>query len=92
MNGTLLPTGVTARESEWRRSLAAFTLAYLVFETITGLVIYFLPFSVGNQWTVIIHTAVGLLVLAPALVYQIRHLRVYWERPMSALKAMGYLS
>ena len=92
MNGTLLPTGVTARESEWRRGLAALTIAYLAFETVTGLLIYFLPFSVGNQWSVIIHTSIGLLVLAPALVYQLRHLRVYWDRPMSALKAMGYLS
>ena len=92
MNGTLLPTGATAREAEWRRPLAALMLAYLAFETLTGLVIYLLPFSVGNQWTVILHTAIGLLVLAPALVYQVRHLRVYWERPMSALKAMGYLS
>jgi hypothetical protein len=85
-------SGLAARQSEWRRHLAAFTLAYLAFETVSGLAIWLMPFSVPNQWTVVVHTAVGLVVLVPAFVYQVRHLSIYWSRPMTAIKAMGYLS
>jgi cytochrome c554/c'-like protein len=83
--------GMAFREREWGRRLAALVLAWLGFETASGLSIYFLPFSVPNQWMVILHTAWGLLFLGPALVYQIRHLVVYWERPLSSIKVMGYL-
>ena len=59
--------GLATREAEWSRGLAAFSLAWLAFETLTGLSIYFLPFSVPNQWMVILHTGVGLVALIPAL-------------------------
>ena len=84
--------GMAVRESEWGRRLAAFVLAWLAFESASGLSIYFLPFSVPNQWMVVVHTLAGLVFLVPALVYQVRHLLVHWDRPWSSLKAMGYLS
>jgi hypothetical protein len=84
--------GIAAREEEWRRRLAAFTLAWLAFESASGLSIYLLPFSVPNQWMVVVHTVAGLLFLVPALFYQGRHLAVYWSRPLSSIKVMGYLA
>jgi hypothetical protein len=81
-----------AREAEWRRPLAAFTMAWLIFETLSGLSIYLLPFSVANQWMVVIHTLAGLVVLVPFAWYQIRHLAVYWNHPLTTLKVMGYLA
>ena len=45
--------GTAAREAEWRRRLAAVVLAWLAFESASGLSIYFLPFSVPNQWMVV---------------------------------------
>ncbi|HZI93981.1 MAG TPA: multiheme c-type cytochrome [Patescibacteria group bacterium] len=92
MNGSMVGSGPSTREYEWRRTLTAVALAWLCFETLTGLAIYLLPFSVPNQWTVIVHTGVGVLVLLPALWYQVRHLAVYWNRPLTAIKAMGYLA
>ncbi len=91
-NATRGAAGISARESEWRRHLAAFTLAWLAFETLSGLSIYLLPFSVANQWMVVVHTLAGLLALVPALVYQVRHLAVYWSRPRTSIKVMGYLA
>jgi hypothetical protein len=85
-------TGMAVREAEWGRRLAAYILAWLAFESASGLSIYLLPFSVPNQWMVVVHTLAGLLFLVPALVYQVRHLAVYWERPLSSIKVMGYLS
>ncbi len=84
--------GIAARESEWRRGLAAFALAWIAFETLSGLSIYLLPFSVPNQWLVVTHTGIGLLALIPALLYQVRHLKVYWSRTLTAVKVMGYLA
>ena len=56
-----------------------------------GLAIWLLPFSVPAQWTVVVHTGVGVVFLAPVLVYQWQHLRAYWARPGGAVKWMGYL-
>jgi hypothetical protein len=80
------------RELEWGRRFAALTLAWLGLETLSGLAIWLLPFSVPMQWSVVLHTAIGVAFLAPALVYQWQHLRVYWTRPGGAIKWMGYLA
>jgi Cytochrome c554 and c-prime len=85
-------TGQALREAEWSRRLAAWALAWLVFETAGGLAIYFLPFSASNQWMVLVHTVAGVAFLVPALAYLIRHLLVYWDRPSTAIKVMGYLA
>ena len=77
---------------EWGRRFVALTLAWLAFETLSGLAIYLLPFSVPSQWTVVVHTGLGLTLLVPALVYQWQHLRVYWSRPRGPVKWMGYLA
>ncbi|MFQ5876611.1 MAG: multiheme c-type cytochrome [Acidobacteriota bacterium] len=84
--------GIAARESEWRRRLGMLTLAWLAFEALGGGSIWLLPFSVPNQWMVIVHTVIGLLGLVPILAYQARHLVVYWNRPLMAVKVMGYLA
>ncbi len=80
------------RELEWGRHFVALTLAWLAFETLSGLAIYLLPFSVPSQWTVVVHTGLGLALLVPALVYQWQHLRDYWSRPRGPVKWMGYLA
>jgi len=82
----------SGREAEWKRRFAALTLAWLGFETVSGLAIWLLPFSVPTQWTVVLHTGIGVVFLAPALVYQWKHLRAYWPRPGGAVKWMGYLA
>jgi hypothetical protein len=85
------PTLGHAREVEWQRRFAALTLAWLTFETVSGLAIWLVPFSVPAQWTVVVHTGIGVLLLLPILVYLWQHLVVYWNRPGSAVKWMGYL-
>jgi hypothetical protein len=85
-------SGPVLREREWGRRFAALTLAWLVFETASGLSIYLLPFSVPNQWLVVLHTAAGLVLLAPVVSYQWQHLVAYWRRPLTPNKLLGYLS
>ena len=85
-------SGLEGREREWASLLAAVTLGWLTFETVTGLCIYFLPFSAANQWAVIVHTAAGLALLVPYAIYQVRHLVVYWDHQLTSLKLMGWLA
>ena len=78
------------RETEWGRRFAALTLAWLGAEALSGLAIWLLPFSVPVQWTVVVHTAVGVVFLVPALVYSWQHFLVYRSRPQGAVVWMGY--
>jgi hypothetical protein len=64
----------------------------LAFETITGLSIYLLPFSVPNQVAVLLHTALGLVFVVPYLWYQIRHWRMYSSFPLTHVVLTGYFS
>jgi hypothetical protein len=64
----------------------------LAFETITGLSVYLLPFSVSNQVTVLLHTGVGLVFVIPYLWYQVRHWGIYRGFPMTHVVLTGYFS
>jgi len=78
--------------AEWRRPLTGATLGLLLFETITGLAIYLLPFSVFNQFGVLLHTLVGLLMIVPIGVYLGQH---WWRRfrgNFNHYQLLGYIS
>jgi hypothetical protein len=64
----------------------------LVFETLTGLAIYLLPFSVPNQVAVLLHTAIGLVFVVPYGWYQIRHWLAYRDRQLTHVVLTGYFS
>ncbi len=80
------------RLDEWRRWLLITVSGMLVFETITGLSIYLLPFSVTNQVMVLAHTMVGLVFVIPFVAYQIRHWSLYRAMRMSHVKLTGYFA
>ena len=77
---------------EWQRVLALFVVVLLIFETLTGLSIYLLPFSVANQVMVLVHTVVGLVFMLPFLWYQLRHWHLYRRMPMTHFKLTGYFA
>ncbi|MDH5550649.1 MAG: hypothetical protein OEZ42_12170, partial [Gemmatimonadota bacterium] len=64
----------------------------LLFETLTGLSIFLLPFSVSNQVMVLLHTAIGLVFLVPFGWYQTRHWLLYQPLRMSHVKLTGYFA
>jgi len=82
----------SSRAEEWQRRLLYTISGLLVFETLTGLSIYFVPFSVPNQVVVLVHTAVGLAFTIPFAWYQIRHWQLYWPVRMSHVKLTGYFA
>jgi hypothetical protein len=77
-------------EQEWQHKLLLFVSAFLVFETVTGLSIYFLPFSISNQVMVLMHTAGGLIITIPFCWYLFRHLMIYRWKKMDQYKLTGY--
>ncbi len=78
--------------AEWRWWLTGGTLGLLLFETLSGLLAYVLPFSVFNQFGVLLHTAVGILLIVPIGWYVGVH---WWRRfrgNFSHYQLLGYAS
>ncbi|MEE9217606.1 MAG: cytochrome b/b6 domain-containing protein, partial [Acidobacteriota bacterium] len=75
----------------WGTWLAKATMAALLFETITGLAITFGPFHASVQWSVLIHTILGVVVLVPILWYCVIHWLDYKHYALSHLVLIGYV-
>jgi len=79
-----------SKEREWQNKLGTIVGGLMLFETLTGLSIYLLPFSIANQIQVILHTGVGLIFIVPFLIYSVRHWMVYRKLAMNHFKFTGY--
>ncbi|RKZ57470.1 MAG: hypothetical protein DRR08_18900 [Candidatus Parabeggiatoa sp. nov. 2] len=77
---------------EWRSSLTGLIGALLVFESLTGFAIYLLPFSAFNQFGVILHTLLGILMLLPMVWFVVRHWLVRGKGNLSHYQLLGYVS
>ncbi len=86
------PSSSPPKARAWRRRLAFVVAGLLAFEALSGLALYLLPFSVPNQWQVILHTVAGLVLLLPFAWYQYRHWRRYRRVPMTHVKLTGYFA
>lgn len=82
----------TPRADEWRQRLLYCVAGLLAFETLTGLGIYLLPFSVPNQWMVVFHTLAGLAFVIPFAWYQARHWQMYRAIRLSHVVLTGYFA
>ena len=78
--------------AEWKRKLLICVSRLLLFETLTGLSIYLLPFSLPNQVMVLVHTAIGLVFIGPFAWYQVRHWLRYRPMGLSHIKLTGYFA
>lgn len=83
---------VRPRIAQWQQRLLLAVSGLLVFETLTGLAMYLLPFSVPNQVAVLLHTGIGLFFVAPFAWYQLQHWRAYRERQLTHVKLTGYFA
>jgi hypothetical protein len=84
-NGTRFRTG-------WTAGLTKVALAALVFETVTGLVITLAPFHGAVEWSVLLHTAVGLATLVPLTWYFVVHWADYRRFALSDVVLLGYVA
>ena len=80
------------QSQKWHSRLTVWVVGILLFELISGLLIYFLAFSLTTQSLVVVHTAVGLVLVIPYIIYQLRHWLSYRKRLLTHHKLTGYLS
>lgn len=76
----------------WASWLARFSMAVLLFETVTGLAITLAPFHPAVQYSVLVHTALGALTLLPVAWYCLRHWMDYRHWAWSHVTMLGYLA
>jgi hypothetical protein len=87
-----MPQEETAVRTGWVSTLSRLSLAALVFETLTGLVITFAAFHAAIQWTILVHTVVGLLTVIPLTWYLAAHWLDYKKYNMSDSLLLAYVS
>jgi len=86
------PGYAAQKSSEWQSRLLRSVSGLMVFETLTGLSIFLLPFSVSNQVMVILHTGIGLVCILPFVWYLVRHWRTYRSLRLSHETLTGYFA
>ncbi len=79
------------RIREWKARLGVCVAVFLVFETLSGLAIWLLPFCVTSQVAVLTHTVLGVLGLVPCVWYLVRHWVVYRQALLNHIKLAGYI-
>ena len=80
------------RAAAWRAPLAITVAGWLLFETLSGLLILFLPFGLTPQFTVVVHTGVGCLFLLPYLIYQVQHWSTHLSSAWTHVKLTAYVA
>jgi hypothetical protein len=78
--------------AEWRSGLSGLVGAFLLFTSLSGVFIYLLPFSVFNQFNVIIHSLVGVIMLLPVSWFALRHWNARKKGNLSHYQLLGYIS
>ena len=74
----------------WRDVTGRWVAGVTLFLLLTGFAIDWLPFSVFNQHAVVLHSVVGVVFLVPTVLYLLRHIRAYWDFPLTHVKFSGY--
>jgi len=76
----------------WVARLTLIAIAALLYLTVSGLLIRFAPFHAAIEWTVLLHTALGLLLLAPIVWYSFSHWIDYKPFKLSDTVLLGYVA
>jgi len=76
----------------WSSMLGKLCFLVLLFEGVTGLAITLAPFHPVIQWSVLVHTIVGVLTLLPIAWYFAAHFLDYKKYLMSNVVLLGYVA
>src|SRR5215472_9011169 len=74
----------------WFSVLSKTASAILLFELLSGLTITFGPFHPAIEWSVVLHTIVGVVTLAPLVWYSAAHWKDYRDQAISDVLLLGY--
>ena len=81
-----------SKKEKCHSRLTIWVISILLFELISGLIIYLACFSLTAQALVVIHTALGLIMVIPYIIYQAKHWYAYRKNKLTQHKLLGYLS
>ena len=81
----------TMNETRWSSLLSRGAAGLLLFELVSGLVVTLGPFRASTEWSLILHTIVGFLAIAPLVWYSARHWKDYVDQAMSDVLLLGYV-
>jgi hypothetical protein len=76
----------------WSGVLARAVGGILLFEVVSGLAVTFGPFHPSIEWGVVLHTIVGLLMIAPLVWYVVLHWKDYISQTLSDVLLLGYVA
>jgi hypothetical protein len=76
----------------WDSILARICMAVLLLEGVTGLAVTLLPFHAAIEWSLLIHTAIGIVTLVPMVWYLVIHWVDYRSYTMSHVILLGYVA
>src|SRR5215472_7477728 len=79
------------RRTGWSGVLSKTAPAILLFELLSGLAITFGPFHPAIEWSVLLHTIVGVITLAPLVWYSVAHWNDYRDQALSDVLLLGYV-
>jgi len=85
-------SGAINAPAEWKHPLTGCILGLILFETLTGLMIYLSPFSVFNQFALLLHTLAGLGLVVPLAWYLGRHWLRRFRGAFTHYQLLGYLA
>lgn len=91
----MAPTHLTEKVNaprEWSSPLTGVVVGALLYEALSGFSIFLLPFSLFNQFSVAIHTVIGLLSLVPTIVYCFYHWQIRRHGSFNHYQFLGYAS
>jgi hypothetical protein len=78
-------------QAGWSALLSRVAAAILLFELLSGLAVTFGPFHPSVEWSLLAHTVLGVLTLAPLVWYLARHWKVYSDQALSDVLLLGYV-
>jgi hypothetical protein len=81
----------SSRRSGWGSILARFSMGTLLFLLVSGLAITLVPFHAVVQWSVLVHTGVGVVTLLPLAMYCVWHWKEYRGYTASHITVLGYV-
>src|SRR5215471_4620621 len=79
------------RRTGWSSVLSKVAAAILLFELLSGLAVTFGPFHPVIEWSVLLHTIVGVVTLAPLVWYSTAHWKDYRDQALSDVLLLGYV-
>ncbi|MCB1041618.1 MAG: hypothetical protein KDC35_01680 [Acidobacteria bacterium] len=76
----------------WTAPLARISVIACLLEGFSGMWAYALPYDQFAQVLTLAHTALGLMMVAPWLIYLVAHMKTWWDQKLNATSLIGFIS